>query len=217
MSYILDALKKSEAENDPATAASLALTQQRESARNRTIAALVVVALLANAAVLLWIFRPDPGAWQEPTRQSPAAGEPTIDPVAASVPEARPARPAEASRPEAGISSEVAAAEVATVDVADAVDAPPESAPQATSPPPARIRTQLADLPDDPKSRFPGLAFSTHVYAEDAVLRAVVANGTRLQEGDRLNDVTVEEITEDGVILAFENYLVEIPVIESWQ
>ena len=49
------------------------------------------------------------------------------------------------------------------------------------------------------------------------MLRAVVANGTRLQEGDRLNDVTVEEITEDGVIVAFENYLVEIPVIESWQ
>jgi general secretion pathway protein B len=210
MSYILDALKKSEAENDPAAAANLALTQQRESARNRTIAALIVVALLANAAVLLWIFRPEPGSWQAPASPPVAAGRPEAEPQGPAQ-RPQPATPPPAS-PEVSAPREVAAADVPVID-----QAPPEPALAAPKRPPARIRTQLADLPDDPRSRFPGLAFSTHVYAEDALLRAVVANGTRLQEGDRLNDVTVEEITEDGVIVAFENYLVEIPVIESWQ
>jgi hypothetical protein len=210
VSYILDALKKSEIENDPAAAASLALTQQRESARNRTIAALVVVALLANAAVLLWIFRPDPGVPQEPVGPSVAAAqaEPVTVPGQRSEPVTPAPTPPEVSTP----------GEVATTDLPVINPSPPQ--PPAREParrPPARIRTQLADLPRDPKSRFPGLAFSTHVYAEDALLRAVVANGTRLQEGDRLNEVTVEEITEDGVVVAFENYLVEIPVIESWQ
>jgi type IV secretory pathway VirB10-like protein len=208
VSYILDALKKSEVENDPAAAASLALAQQRESARNRTIAALIVVALLANAAVLLWIFRPDPGVPQEPVGPSVAASK--AEPLAV---------PGQRTEPAAPPQPEVSApGKIATTDV-PVINAPPPP-PPAREPaprPPARIRTQLADLPSDPKSRFPGLAFSTHVYAEDAVLRAVVANGTRLQEGDRLNEVTVEEITEDGVIVAFENYLVEIPVIESWR
>jgi hypothetical protein len=211
MSYILDALKKSEAENDPAAAANLALTQQRESARNRTIAALIVVALLANAAVLLWIFRPDPGSWGAPASPPVAVVRPEAEPEAAPAQRSQPATPPPAS-PEVSAPREVAAADVRVIG-----KAPPEPALAAPKRPPARIRTQLADLPDDPRSRFPGLAFSTHVYAEDAVLRAVVANGTRLQEGDRLSDVTVEEITEDGVIVAFENYLVEIPVIESWQ
>jgi hypothetical protein len=37
-------------------------------------------------------------------------------------------------------------------------------------------------------------------------------------EGEPPNDgVTVAEITEEGVILAFENYLIEIPVVAQWQ
>ncbi len=216
MSYILDALKKSEVEKDPAAAASLALTQQRESARNRTIAALIVLALLANAAVLLWIFRPDPSSWLEPVGSSVAVGDAKPEPIPEPAQRTEPAAPAP-REPEAGTPREIAATDVPVIDPAPPEPAVGEATREAAQRSPARIRTRLADLPRDPKSRFPGLAFSTHVYAEDAVLRAVVANGTRLQEGDRLNDVTVEEITEDGVIVAFENYLVEIPVIESWQ
>ena len=75
---------------------------------------------------------------------------------------------------------------------------------------------QLDRLPADVRSRLPGLAFSTHVYAEDRDLRAVVANGRRLTEGDSLRGVTVNEITETGVVLAFDGYLVEVPVVVSW-
>ncbi len=212
MSYILDALKKSEAESDPATAASLALTQQRESARNRNVALLIVIALLANVAVLLWIFRPEPGAWQAPASTSAAVGQPEPASEQAPIPSAASRIP---NSPEPVISTPEPIA--ARAEVPAVAETQLGSARETRRQPPAKIRARLADLPESSKSRFPGLAFSTHVFAEDATLRAVVANGTRLQEGDRLNDVTVEEITEDGVVVAFENYLVEIPVIESWQ
>lgn len=211
MSYILDALKKSEAENDPAAAASLALAQQRESARNRTVAFLIVIALLVNAAVLLWIFRPEPGTWSEPAGRSVAVDRPEPATPEVSTPTAASAVP---PSPEPLVSAPRTEAP-ANVPAVDSM--PPAPARVTPRQAPAKIRTRLAELPEGPKGRFPGLAFSTHVYAEDAYLRAVVANGTRLQEGDRLDSVTVEEITEEGVIVAFENYLVEIPVIESWQ
>tara|TARA_Y100001934_G_scaffold283595_1_gene404588 strand:+ start:221 stop:451 length:231 start_codon:yes stop_codon:yes gene_type:complete len=75
----------------------------------------------------------------------------------------------------------------------------------------------ITSLPSDAKARFPGLTFSTHVFAEDASLRAVVVNGTRLTEGDAFSGIRMEQITETGVVVAFESYLVEIPVIAQWQ
>jgi hypothetical protein len=78
------------------------------------------------------------------------------------------------------------------------------------------VRLALRELPADARGRFPGLAFSTHVYSEHADLRAVVANGQRLIEGDRIQGVQIDEITETGVVLAFERFLVEVPVFTDW-
>jgi hypothetical protein len=58
--------------------------------------------------------------------------------------------------------------------------------------------------------------FSTHIYAEEADLRAIVVNGIRLQEGDRVENLRLEEITEEGAVFAFENQLVSVSVLETW-
>jgi hypothetical protein len=79
------------------------------------------------------------------------------------------------------------------------------------------LRVDLDRLPAEVRRRFPGLAFSTHVYAEDASLRALVVNGTRLVEGDRLGALTLEEITEEGAVFGFERYLVAVSVLETWE
>jgi hypothetical protein len=78
------------------------------------------------------------------------------------------------------------------------------------------IRLSLQDLPADARRRFPGIAFSTHIYAEDRDLRAVVANGQRLTEGDTVRGLTIEEISATGVVLAFESYLVDVPLVADW-
>jgi general secretion pathway protein B len=71
-------------------------------------------------------------------------------------------------------------------------------------------------MSDAARARFPELSFSTHVYAEDAGLRAVVVNGERLTEGDRLGNLRLTNITETGVVFRFENYLVSISVLDDW-
>jgi general secretion pathway protein B len=71
-------------------------------------------------------------------------------------------------------------------------------------------------LPSAARARFPGIVFSTHIYAEDADLRAIVANGQRLREGERVRGLRIREITETGVVLAFEDYLVEVPIVTDW-
>jgi len=77
-------------------------------------------------------------------------------------------------------------------------------------------RVSLDALPADARARFPGIVISTHVYAEDPDLRAIVVNGTRLQEGDQVVGLTIREIGPDGVAVEFENYVVDVPIFTDW-
>ena len=97
--------------------------------------------------------------------------------------------------------------------------APPGTAPQPVEAPPPRVleRIALDALPPAARSRFPGIVISTHVYAEDPTLRAIVVNGARLQEGDQVAGMTLREINEFGVVLEFESYLVDVPVFTDWE
>jgi len=74
----------------------------------------------------------------------------------------------------------------------------------------------VSSLPSGQRERFPTLEFSTHVYADDADLRAIVVNGTRLAEGDRLGSLRLQEITEDGAVFRFEGRLVLVSVLDAW-
>jgi len=74
----------------------------------------------------------------------------------------------------------------------------------------------LSSLPADIRYRFPPLDFSTHIYADEADLRAVVVNGVRLEEGDRFEGLRVHEITEEGAVFEFEGRLVSISVLDGW-
>jgi len=200
VSFVLEALKKQEAGQDPDAAVSLA-RQAVERRRYRLWAGLFAVAVVVNAGMLLWTFglpglrpadRPGTGPLPKSAESAPAtATAPTDDPPAAV--------PASADEP-----------------APEDVTATP--APQGPVPAPApRIRhVSLANLPADARERFPGIAFSTHVYSADAELRAIVANGQRLQEGDRVRGLEIVAITEGGVVLAFENYRVEVPIVTDW-
>ena len=81
---------------------------------------------------------------------------------------------------------------------------------------PAAEPVRVDDLPGSQRNRFPSLSFSTHIYADDADLRAIVVNGTRLEEGDRLGALSLHEITEDGAVFRFENRLVSVSVLDEW-
>jgi general secretion pathway protein B len=74
----------------------------------------------------------------------------------------------------------------------------------------------VSSLPDAQRRRFPNLEFSTHIYADDADLRAIVVNGSRLEEGDRLQNLVLSQITEEGAVFRFEGQLVSVSVLDDW-
>jgi len=212
MSYILDALKKAEADRDPDTRARLAI-EERERRRNRTLIYGVIAALIANAVILLWLFLPD--AAKPPSNTTrPAAGTDlpaVIDEQAgrASVTAVPPPAPVpEITDPQEGAR-----------DVNRRIVQEPASPTRRPEPQETVLEVQsvtLAGLPAAARSRFPALDFSTHIYADAPDLRAIVVNGSRLLEGDVLGELTVHEITETGAVFAFERYLVLVPVLEGW-
>lgn len=81
---------------------------------------------------------------------------------------------------------------------------------------PARVYS-LAELPGDIRASMPSLAFSFHVYASDPSRRTIIINGRRLREGQALNDaMRLRRITPDGVVMAYRNYDIALPVINQW-
>ena len=205
MSYILDALKKAEADRDPEARASLALAQH-DRRRNRLLTYGLIVALIVNASLLLWLFVPESDAPVPTPARATASSPPARDvlPPPAAAPAAVPERP---ESPPASAEPSPAAASVRT----------PERQP-VTEPAPAAVAdpVPVSSLSRAQQQRFPRLVFSTHIYADDSDLRAVVVNGVRLEEGDRLENVRLTEITEEGAVFAFENQLVSVSVLDGW-
>ncbi len=207
MSYILDALKKTEAENDPDVRASLAI-DRGDRRRQRIVRGFVTTALLINAAVLLWLFAPRDNITEAELTTAPLQAQP-LTPVPTRLPAAVPQAPA---------AQQEAAAQQAPAAQEEPAVLPTETVQVAQISPATPLRRlALAELPAAARREFPQLEFSTHVYADDPALRAVVVNGQRLTEGNSLGALYLNEITENGVVFATGDYLVDIPVLDDWQ
>jgi len=201
MSYILDALKKSEAERSRGVVPTL-LAPQQTPLRRSVIGWLIAGALLINAIVLgAWFYglsakAPPPPSASVSTLQTPAPSQPAPPPAAtALVPvparvEAAPLRPALPSDAEAS----------SNVERPDTVSPISRSKPVTTAVVPPRYQ------------------FSTHVYASDPSMRAVTLNGKRYAEGDMIDPgVRIKEITDTGVILDIDGQSVPVDVLQDWR
>ncbi len=51
-----------------------------------------------------------------------------------------------------------------------------------------------------------------HMWAPDAADRFAIIDGTRVNQGDRLGEATVESIQNDGVILAWRGRRLRLPI-----
>lgn len=208
MSYILDALKKSDRERQRDTSA-LPLhevpafrARPRRSRRARVVAG--VVLLVAGAAA--------GGAWM--ARSTGEAQQRAVNainpPVAISLPAA----------------GETAAGSVALASVPAAVP-DPVTAPDPTpaqdresgntggaSTPAAASREGLLELwqlTEAEQKYLGGLDVSFHVHSNDASKRAVIINGLRAKEGQSLGeDLRLNEIVPDGIVLEFQGQLVHL-------
>jgi general secretion pathway protein B len=210
MSFILDALKKSE--NDRQRASGPAIFEVRVApprSRFPMWAVGVGVLLLVNLIVVAWLVLKEP----EPSRSTsvaaaavpaqaavPQIATPVAPPVSQPLPEPPPTLADEQTVPrdEPFVNDD---------DYAPAEEAPPEE----LSETPSVARGSVSGLPSYEKAkqnaggRIPELRLDMHVFSPKPQDRFVFLNMRKLKEGEALPDgVKVETITDDGAVLSYQ-------------
>ena len=236
MSYILDALRRADAERDRGAVPGLHSQQfgavpgdDEAPAKPRLLIGIIAVLALALVGVLAWVLLagPDPApktASPLPTPVTPAPAPVALAPVpvappapTASVSAAPPASaattaptPATVRRPapRPPVRRDTAAADTAMPSTA------PASAGAATPGAPAgggdRVYAQ-AELPEAIRRELPKLAFGGASNSTDKPSRLVDLNGQVFHEGDTVvPGVVVQQIRQKGAVLAFKGYRYEV-------
>ena len=224
MSYILEALRRAEAQRQrgavpglhaqPASAALAdpALARQAGARRSWRLA-WVLAAVLLLAAGARW--------WLGPS--GPSGLEPTVGPAQpfAVAPVARIAAPAVEPALAVPLAVPVASALAASVVAANAAALPPRVASSAglpllaapaTAPASAPRLPTLAELPETVRRELPVFTLGGSVYAEQASQRMVIINGQVLREGDRLApELLLQQIRLKSVLLDYRGQRFELP------
>lgn len=209
MSFILDALRKSEIERQRQSGPSMAEFAVARTDRRLPVALIAIGFLLAvNLAVVLFFM----------LRDSPAPAA-TATPAAAAS-SATSGAPVATPTPTSGNAPEILApidelantpAQTFGGPATEPPDAPdptlipdtPVSGPDVTysEAPPAPIDSLAAQG----SSELPELSVDLHIFAEDPAKRAVFINGRRYVQGARIKEgPMVVEITREGAVLSYQ-------------
>lgn len=191
MSYILDALNKSEQERQtkksPSINSQYRVPVAAQQSSTYWIIILIVLVCVNSAGIYYWLTKT--GDIEVQGVDNPSLVEPT--PIVNSIPS-----PSSNVLPISKASS--------TLKTSSTLKA-------------AR-KLPFSELPETIKYHLSDLNFSTHLYGEDKSFRMVNINGNMLKEGERISeDLWLTEITAEGVVLNYQEYLIEINILSDWQ
>lgn len=218
MSYILEALKKSEQERQIGHVPDISMVQETPHPVASRWPRWLLAAFVVNALILVAIaWRP----WEMRTAQQVA---PTV--ASASTSSAVPAE-AQPIVANAGVSESVSAPVAAVQDAETAEELP---APVTQMPPPAPVPVykpkpisietepvlppRWQDLPSEERNNLPAPRIDVHVFAREPARRFVLINLRKYQEGDTVDEgATIESILADGIVLSYQGqrYRVDRP------
>jgi len=222
MSFILDALKKSE--NDRQRQGGPALFEVKVAPPRSTLppwAVAIAVLFVLNLAVVGWLLlRHVPAtassapaaATPVPAVTSAGASAPlaAAAPVAAGTPAPPPAAPAPQPAPAPALARGASpgpaldAGEASPDDLAPAAEAPPSGDPGRVQRGTDAGVPLYQQLTATPNSQVPQLRLDLHAYADRPADRWVLINMHKLHEGESLEGVRVERITPDGAVLSWQ-------------
>jgi len=75
----------------------------------------------------------------------------------------------------------------------------------------------LRDMPSLMQQAIPNMEFAGHVYSSNPEQRSVIINGSSMAEGETvIDDLKVEQITNKGVVFSFQNHLFQMPILQDW-
>ena len=212
MSFILDALRKSEAERQQQTGGEFSNVPSRsDDSQSPKWLWILALLLLINIVVLLAILlRPDAVPEAVPADPASAESAPTVSPPSA----ADTGQAAQSFEERVAVAKEnQPASEPAAARTAQAETASPAAATTAAARPPRQDRLMTLDeLRLAGSIQLPELHLDIHVYAEESAERFVFINMNKHREGSRLDEgPVVAEITPEGVVLRHEGQTFLLP------
>ncbi|MGD2053226.1 MAG: general secretion pathway protein GspB [Gammaproteobacteria bacterium] len=215
MSYILDALKKSEQERGRGTAPGVQTMHSSSlnyhANKTQLWPYFLLAAVLVNLAALVYfiIAKPDTEtSVQEPQKTAetqPAADAVKIERFAAASHDSHEGETIIYKPVSMPGTRQFAAAEPASVLAG------------AEYPQSQGAIMEKEELPPDMQQHIPVMEFSAHVYSSNPMQRSIVINGRFMEEGDRLTaDLLLDEITADGAIFNFRGQRFHQGVVSAW-
>lgn len=246
MSYILDALRKSEAERRQGKAPDLGQPVQmvyRPKRKPVSAVVWVALALLVNAGVLAWLFWPERNAKVLTVQEAPAVDREQSESVPVEpAPQPEPVAETEIADPVRVSGGQDLSQATDTVVVAEADDDARAGESDATQQPweapvvivPRRSDSEpvphsaltervpqgrvphLVELPLSFQKSVPDLTFNSHIFASDPSASRVMINGHYLKPGDGFGPLLVERITEDGVVLSKNGQFFRVGTVRDW-
>jgi len=219
MSFILDALRKSEIERQRQSGPSIAEFPVAREDRRLPVALLAIGLLLAvNVGVLLFFLMRDAGTPAADTAAAAASATPAV-----AMPGPAPAAPAATDVPVGAADTGAASAPLPEPAITDPATLPP-AAPDPTllpdtpaGAPGARVTYSESPVPSATSlpsmaAGLPSLSVDLHIFTDDPARRAVFINGRRYAQGETIAEgPRVEEITRDGAILNYRGQRFLLP------
>ena len=230
MSYILDALRKSEQERQRGKVPDIhgAVSDTADAKSKANLWPIITVAvIILNVGILgyFWLARPDSDTPSAPLQSAPLQSAPIQTPAVdqpkqqvkntsaelpKSVPVAAYSPPKEAARPVQAAPTTIQPQPAPDFDDSDV-------SPVEQPLPNIGYMPQLEELPAYERDGIPDMTFSSHMYSSMPRFRSIIINGKRLKEGQYLNqELQVREITESGVIMSYGSTLFEVDVLGRW-
>tara|TARA_R110002072_G_scaffold89232_3_gene199837 strand:- start:15488 stop:16135 length:648 start_codon:yes stop_codon:yes gene_type:complete len=212
MSYILEALNKSEQERRGSQTPDLNTIHRPPPTKSATskpwLAVVLVIGLLNGIALIYWLSS------NKSTQPVVTGSEPRPAPTQQIQPKAIPAATTTAPVVAPVVQSTAQSTAQSTVQARPATQViTPTSVPQRPQEPPVRI----TELPINVQRQIPNLVFSSHLFSNDPGFRMVNINGKMIREGDMVaSDLKLLEITEGGVVLGYLHYVFEVSVLRDW-
>jgi len=81
-----------------------------------------------------------------------------------------------------------------------------------------KLITDYYDLSDSIKSQLPIITVSAHIFSTNPLQRSMVINNNFMEEGEYIsNQLILHEITRDGAIFDYQGKLINYGVVSKWQ
>ena len=205
MSYILDALRKSELERRRGEVPEVTHFDEMSKRKsfNRFLWPVIVGALIVINVLVVVIWSP----WSQPIIETADHDSSVV------VPEHL-----QANKNAHTLLEESAASTKHNIIVAPLQKPLPSSALKPSHQGPNTVYLpQVNELPSEIKQRIPDMSFSSHMYAKSSRFRSIIIDGRRLKEGQFYNEeIQVREITEKGVVLGVGDVVFAIDILGQW-